>query len=110
MKLLDAPIPHAARWAMLKRTAANPSEPQRRRLRRPAAAAYIGVATATLDKWATERRGPPFKKAGGRVVVYDTADLDAFLAECETGGGQKALSSCPASSRQQVKVEGALSA
>jgi hypothetical protein len=74
---------------MAQHTSETASEPQRRRLRRPQAAAYIGVATATLDKWATERRGPVFKKAGGRVTVYDTADLDAFLAGCETGGGQR---------------------
>lgn len=78
------------------------------RLRRPAAAAYLGVATATLEKWATERRGPIFKKAGGRVTVYDTADLDAFLAGCETGGGQTQHANALEKETENLVRQGAL--
>jgi|HubBroStandDraft_6_1064221.scaffolds.fasta_scaffold656270_2 predicted DNA-binding transcriptional regulator AlpA len=50
-----------------------------RRLRTPAAANYLGYAESTLEKKRLTGDGPPFIKLGG-LVVYDTRDLDAWLA------------------------------
>ena len=51
-----------------------------RRLRTPAAAEYLGLAESSLEKdRVTGALGIPFIKAG-KAVVYDTADLDAWLA------------------------------
>lgn len=53
-------------------------------LDRPGAAAYIKskglpVSPGTLRKYATVGGGPKFRKFG-RSVVYDPADLDAWIA------------------------------
>jgi predicted DNA-binding transcriptional regulator AlpA len=50
-----------------------------RRLRTPAAAEYLGFAESTLEKKRVAGDGPPFIKLG-RMIVYDTRDLDAWLA------------------------------
>jgi predicted DNA-binding transcriptional regulator AlpA len=50
------------------------------KLRRPDAAKYLSVSPRTLAKWATVGGSPPYFRLGG-VVVYDTADLDAWMAE-----------------------------
>jgi hypothetical protein len=44
------------------------------------AAAYIGLAPQTLAKMRVSGDSPPFYKVG-RQVLYDRADLDAWLAE-----------------------------
>lgn len=49
------------------------------RLRTPAAADYLGYAESTLEKKRLTGDGPPFIKLG-RVIVYDTRDLDVWLA------------------------------
>ena len=51
-----------------------------RKIRRPEAAAYIGVSPRTLEQLAVTGGGPAFYKIG-RAVVYDTAELDQWLAE-----------------------------
>jgi predicted DNA-binding transcriptional regulator AlpA len=51
-----------------------------RRLRTPAAADYVGYSESTLEKKRLTGKGPPFIRLG-RAVVYDTRDLDAWLAE-----------------------------
>jgi predicted DNA-binding transcriptional regulator AlpA len=51
-----------------------------RRLRTPAAADYLGYAESTLEKKRLTGDGPPFIRLG-RVIVYDTRDLDAWLAK-----------------------------
>lgn len=43
------------------------------------AAERIGLQAKTLANWRSQRRGPPFYKLGSRVV-YDDADVDAWLA------------------------------
>ena len=49
-------------------------------LRPPAAGEYLGgLSTSTLAKWRLSGSGPAFSKAG-RVVVYNIADLDAYLS------------------------------
>lgn len=42
-------------------------------------ASRIGIAAKTLDNWRSQRIGPPHYKVGSRVV-YDDAEVDAWLA------------------------------
>ena len=51
----------------------------RRMLRAPDAANYLGLSPSTLAKMRVRGDGPAYSKAGPRVVVYDVADLDAYL-------------------------------
>lgn len=53
--------------------------PISRRIKRPEAAQYIGLAESTLAKMAMTGDGPEMIRVGKRSVVYDTAALDAFL-------------------------------
>ena len=50
-----------------------------RRLRTSEAAAYCGLAKSTFDKLRLTGEGAIFIKLG-RTVVYDTRDLDDWLA------------------------------
>ena len=43
------------------------------------AASYLGLAAQTLKNWRDRHQGPPFMKAGSRVV-YVKRDLDRWLA------------------------------
>jgi hypothetical protein len=45
-----------------------------------AAAAHMGIAVKTLENWRILKAGPPYYKIGNRVL-YDSAELDAWLAE-----------------------------
>jgi predicted DNA-binding transcriptional regulator AlpA len=54
-----------------------------RRLRTPGAADYLGWAESTLEKKRVTGDGPTFIRLG-RMVVYDTRDLDAYLAARRT--------------------------
>jgi predicted DNA-binding transcriptional regulator AlpA len=49
------------------------------KLRTEAAARYLGLARSTLAKMRVRGDGPPFSKAGLRVVVYDMQDLNDWL-------------------------------
>lgn len=49
------------------------------KLRAEAAAEYLGLATSTLAKMRVRGDGPPYAKAGRRVVIYDVDDLEAWL-------------------------------
>lgn len=54
-----------------------------RRLSETEAADYLGVAKRTLQDWRLRRVGPAYSKLGTAArarIVYDIADLDAFLA------------------------------
>lgn len=42
---------------------------------------------STLEKWRCAGTGPAFVKLSPRKVVYDRQALDAYLAQCATGGG-----------------------
>jgi hypothetical protein len=58
----------------------NASQGSGRRVKTGPAADYIGVAESTLEKdRVTGLLRVPYIKIG-RTVVYDTADLDAYLA------------------------------
>lgn len=52
---------------------------QTKNLRAPAAAEYLGMSASTLAKMRLRGDGPVYMKAGPRVVLYDLADLDAWL-------------------------------
>ena len=56
-------------------------KPVSKRLHRKKAADYIGTSLSWLDKSRLKGDGPAYLQIGGRVV-YDTADLDDFLARC----------------------------
>jgi hypothetical protein len=48
-------------------------------VRRREAATFLGVAPGTLANWASAGRGPSFRRlGGGKVVLYDLADLARF--------------------------------
>ena len=49
------------------------------KMRSPEAAAYLRMAVSTLTKLRCRGGGPRFAKVGPRLVVYDRADLDAWL-------------------------------
>lgn len=49
------------------------------KLRSEAAARYVGLARSTLAKMRVRGDGPPYSKAGTRIVVYDIRDLDEWL-------------------------------
>ena len=53
---------------------------ENRKLRVPAAAEYLGLSASTLAKMRLRGDGPPYSKAGPRVVVYDVVDIDSWLA------------------------------
>jgi hypothetical protein len=55
-------------------------KPIRQRLRRPAAAKYIGSSEGFLEKAAVTGEGPPYFRLSARLVVYDVEDLDDWLA------------------------------
>ncbi|MBA3929015.1 MAG: DNA-binding protein [Xanthomonas sp.] len=50
-----------------------------RRVSEREAASYLGIAQRTVQDFRLRRVGPPYFKLGKRIV-YDLADLDAFLA------------------------------
>ena len=54
---------------------------ERRIVRTPGAAAYLGLAQSTLEKMRITGGGPRFIRLGGRAVGYDIRDLDAWLDE-----------------------------
>jgi len=43
-----------------------------------AVAQLTGLSKGTLRTWRCRRKGPPFRKLGGRVV-YDAADVTAWI-------------------------------
>lgn len=51
----------------------------REKMRAPQAAQYIGLSTSTLAKMRLRGDGPPYSKAGPRIVIYDRTDLDEWL-------------------------------
>ena len=57
-----------------------------RYLRASAAAKYIGLSPSTLSKMRVRGDSPPYSKAGPRIVVYDVADIEAWLPHVRPGG------------------------
>jgi predicted DNA-binding transcriptional regulator AlpA len=64
-------------WQQLARTFMTDKET--RRLRTPEAANYLGLSASTLEKLRLWGTGPTYYKAGAKIVVYEQADLDAWL-------------------------------
>lgn len=50
-----------------------------RKLRVPEAAEYLNLSPSTLAKMRLRGDGPPYLKAGRRIVLYDVGDLEAWL-------------------------------
>ena len=51
------------------------------RMHAPEAAAYVGLAEATLANFRCQGGGPVFHKVGRRIV-YIKSDLDTWLSAC----------------------------
>jgi predicted DNA-binding transcriptional regulator AlpA len=51
----------------------------KRFMRTPQAADYLGLSPSTLEKFRLTGNGPPYLKAGPKIVVYRQEDLDAWL-------------------------------
>ena len=54
----------------------------KRVLRAPEAAAYIGLSESTLAKRRLYGLPPSFLRLGGRAIGYAIEDLDAWLDSC----------------------------
>lgn len=52
-----------------------------KKMRSPEAASYLRMAESTLAKLRCYGGGPRYSKVGPRLVIYDRADLDAYLAD-----------------------------
>jgi predicted DNA-binding transcriptional regulator AlpA len=55
-------------------------EAPRRKMRPRDAASYLGASESTLAKWRLRGDGPPYSKCGPRLIIYDIADIDAWIA------------------------------
>ncbi|MFB8893570.1 helix-turn-helix transcriptional regulator [Microbacterium plantarum] len=53
---------------------------------------YLRVSVPTLARWAMEGKGPAFKKAGGRRVIYMRQSVLAWLEGLDEGGQAKEAS------------------
>jgi predicted DNA-binding transcriptional regulator AlpA len=51
----------------------------KRVLRTRQAAEHVGLSASTLEKFRLRGNGPPYLKAGPKIVVYRVEDLDAWL-------------------------------
>ena len=57
------------------------------------AAERLATSHRTLEDWRLRGGGPVYRKLGKRIVRYDPADLEAFIAlgiRTNTGGGNPA--------------------
>jgi excisionase family DNA binding protein len=81
-EIAGAPPPAKARETGTRASAAvvEPSAGNGALLTTKAAAAYVGLAVQTLAEMRVSGESPPFHKIGRRVL-YDRADLDAWLAQ-----------------------------
>jgi predicted DNA-binding transcriptional regulator AlpA len=52
-----------------------------KKFRTRGAAEYVGLSRSTLAKMRLRGDGPFYSKAGPRIVVYDVADLEDWLAK-----------------------------
>ena len=50
------------------------------RLKPTQAADYLGLKPSTLAKWRVRGDGPRYAKLGRKIVVYETDDLDQWVA------------------------------
>lgn len=54
-------------------------QPSPKTYRTTEAAQYIGIAASTLAKLRMRGQGPAYSKAGKRLVVYRSTDIDDWL-------------------------------
>ena len=54
-------------------------EIQQTYLNREQAAAILHVQPKALANWASQGKGPKFRKPGGKVVLYTLMDLEAWV-------------------------------
>jgi predicted DNA-binding transcriptional regulator AlpA len=52
---------------------------------------YLGLSASTLEKFRVQGGGPAFTKVGAKIVVYDIADLNAWLDARKKSGTETAL-------------------
>lgn len=55
-----------------------------KRMKAKAASQYLGIGTRFLHDLSKQGR-IPYYKISNRCLVYDVADLDAFMADCRIG-------------------------
>jgi predicted DNA-binding transcriptional regulator AlpA len=60
---------------------------QKEQLDQSNAAAYLGVSTATLEKWRSLKKGPAYFKLG-HFVRYTQSDLDGWIASRRVDPGR----------------------
>ncbi len=58
---------------------ASEEQPRRRLLRVAQAAHYCGMARGAFDRMRPKGQGPRWIRLGTKLIVYDQADLDAWL-------------------------------
>jgi hypothetical protein len=63
----------------LRKASGGPEAP-RRKMRPRDAALYLGTTESTLAKWRLRGDGPPYSKCGPRLIIYDVADMEGWLA------------------------------
>jgi predicted DNA-binding transcriptional regulator AlpA len=51
------------------------------------AAHVLGVTTRTLGRWRYEGNGPAWSRLGGRRIVYQQEDIDAWRVACRQPAG-----------------------
>lgn len=57
------------------------SDAPRRLLRSSATAEYLGITEGTLKKMRMRGDGPVYARLSPRLIIYDVADLDAWIAK-----------------------------
>jgi predicted DNA-binding transcriptional regulator AlpA len=67
------------------------------------AAAYLGVAMATLRTWRHRRRGPKSFRMGGRIV-YRRSALDAYIDACESADSRSNAELDPLNRDPEIKA------
>jgi predicted DNA-binding transcriptional regulator AlpA len=98
---MPLPTHHDSRESTTSVAVTAPQGP-RRILRTPAAAEYLGVATATLEKQRIKGGGPRFIKIGPKLVGYTIEDLDAHIE-----AGRRTSTSDPGGAASETAATGA---
>ena len=52
---------------------------KRELMRTPEAAKYCSLSASTFEKLRMYEQGPRFRRVGPKIIVYDRADLDAWI-------------------------------
>ena len=65
---------------------------EKRYYRSNEAAEYLGVTEKTLRKWSRANL-IPYSRPGGKILLFDKRDLDAFIEKHRSGGNGVVFSS-----------------